>query len=514
MYKESSNILDGNAFCGLAVLMDGFAASWQGVKTFVDSWSKALELLRLTFEPKKPSHRVYRELFAEEESAKTPTDVLICKARQILSHLSKNTIGYGPLGADNLHDELEDFVSSWKLFNDKSKDRIKFVEDMKEFIDTHDSMSSWLSAKEKMLTVLGPISSNSGMVQSQVQQNLERQLEGQRPLLADLETAGTQLCNVLSNPASRTDIQAKLGSVGRQYNTLQKKLDYKKVEIEGALRESRQFEASCSKTLGWLSDEIGLISERLLVSADRDVLEQQLAHHEPIYRDVLSRKHEVIMLLNKGRDIIVRNNKTDSRVLQRDIDKIQQQWDKLRKETVKRQTSLLTCIEYCCKYYLALETFLPWLRKSEDKLDSLKPSSFKRKHIEKQLKDLQSFRNDVWKKSGEYENTRSLGDTFHLACDIDKDVVKNELYQLKERWDKLNNDLIARTQALENQSRKLSNFNENLRELQTGLERCEDKLASHDALGGVAHDPKLLDRVKTLRDEVGKLKKPHQSCRQ
>ncbi|KAF5301224.1 hypothetical protein FQA39_LY10810 [Lamprigera yunnana] len=546
---------------------------------------------------------------------------LLDSTRTQVKDLLKRKIG--ALGADNLHDELEDVVSRWKLFNDKCKDRIKFVEDMKEFIDTHDSMSSWLSAKEKMLTVLGPISSDSRMVQSQVQQvqvlreefrsqqpqlqhlidvgdsvltylgpqspeghsvntkltniqqrwtdvlgkldaradslgaaadtsrefdaqftrlrdglqaisdnlddlpldkdpeeqlrkieNLERQLEGQRPLLADLETAGTQLCNVLSDPASRTDIQAKLGSVGRQYNTLQKKLDHKKAEIEGALRESRQFEASCAKTLGWLSDELGSISERLLVSADRDVLEQQLAHHEPIYRDVLSREHEVIMLLNKGRDIIVRNNKTDSRVLQRDIDKIQQQWDKLRKETVDRQTRLLTCMEHCRKYYLALETFLPWLRQSEDKLDSLKPSSFKRKHIEKQLKDLQSFRNDVWKKSGEYENTRSLGDTFHSACDIDKDVVKNELYQLKERWDKLNNDLIARTQALEDQSRKLSDFNENLRELQHGLERCEDKLASHDALGGVAHDPKLLDRVKTLRDEVGKLKKPHQGCRQ
>lgn len=120
------------------------------------------------------------------------------------------------------------------------------------------------------------------------------------------------------------------------------------------------------------------------------------------------------------------------------------------------------------------------------------------------------FRNDVWKRSGEYENTRSLGETFHSACDIDKEVVKNELTNLKDRWDKLNNDLIARTQALEDQARKLSDFNESLRDLQHGLERCEDKLASHDALGGAARDPKLLDRIKALRDEVTKLKKPLQ----
>ncbi|XP_031356417.1 dystonin isoform X4 [Photinus pyralis] len=529
----------------------------------------------------------------------------------------------GALGADNLNDELEDVVSRWKSLNDRCKDRIKFMEDMKEFLDTHESMSSWLSAKERMLTVLGPISSDSRMVQSQVQQvqvlreefrtqqpqlqhlidvgdsvlsyldprspdgqkvntkltnvqqrwsdllgklderadslgaavdtsrefdaqhtrlrealqtisdnldelpldrdpeeqlrkieNFERQLEGQRPLLADLEAAGIQLCNVLSDPASRTDIQAKLASIGRQYNALQKKLDHRKAEIEGSLRDGRMFEASCAKTLGWLSEELGSLSERLLISADRDVLEQQLAHHEPIYREVLAREHEVIMLLNKGRDMISRNSKSDSRTLQRDVDKIQQQWDKLRKETMDRQTRLQTCMEHCRKYYRTLETFLPWLRQAEDKLDSLKPSSFKRKHIEKQLKDLQVFRNEVWKRSGEYENTRSLGDTFHSACDIDKDIVKNELNNLKDRWDKLNNDVIARTQALEDQSRKLSDFNENLRELLHGLERCEDKLASHDALGGVARDPKLLDRVKSLRDEVAQLKRPHQTVRQ
>ncbi|CAG9820406.1 unnamed protein product [Phaedon cochleariae] len=529
----------------------------------------------------------------------------------------------GAIGADNLNDELEDVASHWKSLNDHLKTKIKFMENMKEFHDTHDSLASWLSAKERMLTVLGPISSDSRMVQSQVQQvqvlreefrtqqpqlqhfihigddvlgfldvkspdhtkinnkltavqqkwadilgkleeradslgaaadtsrefdaqltrlrdalqgisdnlddlpldkdpeeqlrkveNLERQLEGQRPLLADLEANGAQLCDVLSDPASRADIQAKLASVGRQYNALQRKLDHKKAEIEGSLRDGRQFEESCAKTLGWLSEELGSLTEKFLISANKDVLEQQLSQHEPIYRDVLAREHEVIMLLNKGRDILIRSNKADTRSLQRDVDKISQNWEKLRKETVDRYTRLQTCKEHCRKYYKSLESFLPWLRQAEDKLETFRPSTFHRKHIEKQLKELQAFRNEVWKKSGDYESTKSLGDTFLSACDIDKDDVKNELADLKDRWDKLNNDLILKTQALEDQARKLTNFNENLRDLQHSLERCEDRLASHDALGGAARDPKLLDRIKALREETLKLKKPLQLVRQ
>lgn len=67
-------------------------------------------------------------------------------------------------------------------------------------------------------------------------QNLERQLEGQRPLLADLEAAGESLCDVLSDPASKAEIQAKLSAINRQYNNLQKKLDLKKAELESLLK--------------------------------------------------------------------------------------------------------------------------------------------------------------------------------------------------------------------------------------------------------------------------------------
>lgn len=292
-------------------------------------------------------------------------------------------------GTDRLNDELEDVASRWKSISDRCKDRIQFLEDIKEFHDTYEGLNSWLSAKERMLGALGPISSDPRMVASQVQQvqvlreefrtqqpqldhltqvgdnvlakinvespdgqkvntklnsvlqrwadqlgrlderaqslgdavdtsrefdaslnrlrdalqgisdnlddlpldkdpeeqlrkieNLERQLEGQRPLLADVEASGAQLCEVLSDPASKSEIQGKLAAVGKLYNNLQKKLDHRKAEVEGNLRGGRQFEASCSKTLGWLADELGNMSEKLLVSADREILQQQLDHHE------------------------------------------------------------------------------------------------------------------------------------------------------------------------------------------------------------------------------------------
>ncbi|XP_034652267.1 dystonin isoform X27 [Drosophila subobscura] len=521
-------------------------------------------------------------------------------------------------GAEQLRLENNGIQEKWKNLNDICKNRIAFAEKLRDFLDTHGNLKGWLDSKERMLTVLGPISSDPRMVQSQVQQvqvlreefrtqqpqlkhlqdlghdvvdhlagtpdaqaveiklkdiigkwedlvgklddranslggaadsskefdaavnrlrealqnisdsldtlpldgdhqenlrkieNLERQLEGQRPLLADVEQSAATLCNILGDPASRADVNGRVAALEKQYSALQKKLDTKKAETEASLRDGRHFAENCSKTLGWLSGELSNLSDRLLVSAHKPTLQHQIDTHEPIYREVMAREHEVIMLINKGKDL---SDRQQDRGVKRDLERIQQQWEKLRREAVDRHTRLQTCMEHCKKYSQTSETFLAWLRTAEDKLSDLTPGVLSKAKLETRLRDLQTFRSEVWKHSGEFENTKGLGDTFLSSCDIDKEPIKAELQDIRDRWERLNNDLIARAHEIENCSRRLGDFNDELRNLDHSLGRCEDRLAAHDALGGAAKDPKLLERVKAIREELTNLSKPLQSLK-
>lgn len=47
--------------------------------------------------------------------------------------------------------------------------------------------------------------------------------------------------------------------------------------------------------------------------------------------------------------------------------------------------------------------------------------------------------NVIYLRSGEYENNKTLGETFISACDVDQEIVRKQLDNMKERWDKLNN---------------------------------------------------------------------------
>ncbi|XP_037953232.1 uncharacterized protein LOC119683566 isoform X20 [Teleopsis dalmanni] len=577
--------------------------------------------------------RIHRQVSKETISNKDEADSCIKQSRKVLEDMYEKQSLLDTTktqikdilrrksdvpGAEQLRIENDNIVEKWKNLNDIFKIRIEFSEKLRDFLDTQNNLKNWLESKERMLTVLGPISSDPRMVQSQVQQvqvlreefrtqqpqlkhlqeigcdvldhmrespdrvsienklkdiqskwddlvgrlddranslggaadsskefdaavsrlrealqnisdnldslpndgdhqenlrkieNLDRQLEGQRPLLADAEQSAAALCNILGDPASRADVNSRVVALEKQYKALQKKLDTIKAETEASLRDGRQFAENCSKTLGWLLGELSNLSDRLLISAHKPTLQHQIDTHEPIYREVMAREHEIIMLINKGKEL---GDHHQDRSVKRDLERIQQQWEKLRREAVDRHTRLQTCMEQSKNYSQTSEIFLSWLRSAEEKLVNLTPGILSKSKLEIRQKDLQTFRTEVWKRSGEYENTKGLGETYLSSCDIDKEPIKAELQDIRDRWDRLNNDLIARAHEIENSSRRLGDFNDELRNLDHGVGRCEDHLAAHNALGGAAKDPKLLERVKAIREELMNLSKPLQSLK-
>jgi len=295
-------------------------------------------------------------------------------------------------GAEELLETFEDINKRWKALQDNCKTRVGFLENIKEFHDSHDNLNNWLNAKDKMMGVLGPIASDPRIVQNQLQQvqvmrdefraqkpvldsfnnagdnilaetspdsldgqkiedklmsvnqkwndllhklddregnldaasgacadfynnlnklqdslhkisddlddlslekgkldpeellkklqALDKALESQRPVLADVQASGEQLCEILTDPTSKADIKQKLAQVGRLFNQCQKKLDNCKAEVENSKKDAADFDEACQTAQDWLADILSQFSEKLLLSADRDVLKGQVAEFE------------------------------------------------------------------------------------------------------------------------------------------------------------------------------------------------------------------------------------------
>merc|ERR1719187_3017190 len=247
-----------------------------------------------------------------------------------------------------------------------------------------------------------------------------------------------------------------------------------------------------------------LLSEKLAISAERNTLMEQVADFEPVYKEIMSKEHEIIMVLNRGKDVMAKSSKADAANIKKSLDAVEKSWQKVKKISGERQTRLNTCMEYCKKFYSAQDKFLPWLDKAEGQISKMESISMVLNELKKQEKELQAFRNDVNRHSSEYDSNYNGGDSFQSSCDTDKEVVKDELGNMKQRWDSLNYFISERAQALADILAKLGDFNENARDLENGLKRAEDKLRATD---NSPKDPRLLDKIKGLLDEAKDLEK-------
>ncbi|XP_035224503.1 microtubule-actin cross-linking factor 1-like isoform X1 [Stegodyphus dumicola] len=336
---------------------------------------------------------------------------------------------------------------------------------------------------------------------------LEEDLEKQRTHLTDADSVCEQLCDVLSDSASKTDIKYKVSILEKMYSTLRKKIDIKRAETESSLKEDKLFYKSCEEIQSWLKEMESSCAQHKPLSTDIQKLFKMSEEYEQLYKQIMGREHEVHLCLSKGTEILPKlTGKPETTSLKTRLENIKKQWEKLKKTAIDRHTCLQSCIENSKKYHAATEKFTPWLNSEEEKFKSRKPAALKREKLNKELKETQTLKSDLSLHVQEFENICNLGEGLLSSCEADTESVKKELDVLKKKWRILNNDITVRMQSLEEMSQILLEHEEKIRDLQHSVQRLEDRLRSHDALGDMSCDPVLLNRLQALLQEAVDMK--------
>jgi hypothetical protein len=92
IYKDCVGVSDLNALKGLAMLLDGVAATWwQVTKATVDTWETAIDALRRSFGELKPNYKIFRELFSRQQKDTEAAAQFINSARALLAKLSSKS---------------------------------------------------------------------------------------------------------------------------------------------------------------------------------------------------------------------------------------------------------------------------------------------------------------------------------------------------------------------------------------------------------------------------------------
>ncbi|XP_075678406.1 microtubule-actin cross-linking factor 1, isoforms 6/7-like isoform X9 [Dermatophagoides pteronyssinus] len=331
--------------------------------------------------------------------------------------------------------------------------------------------------------------------------HLEESLESQRPNLADCDRSCQKLCELLTDNGSKNEVRGRVDGLRKFYDDLSQKISDKKAELQSSLKADKDFFFNCNAIQDWLRTMQNKLLKEFKVSAIHEKLLKQVDQFEPLYRECLDKEHEIHILIQKGEELQRQFSRpNDQNQIQMKMDQMKRQYNQLKTEATAQHTKLQKCLDISTKYRDALNAFLPWLSQAENRLEQFVGLVLTKQQMEKMMRDIQALKNDISRHNQDFETICSLGENLIQTADIDTEVIREQLNELKKRWNNLQRNVDNKLQEIENLLQKLNNYDDKSRDLNQGLNRLDDKLKQLND-----KDPKQLEKLESLMDDSKKL---------
>ena len=178
------------------------------------------------------------------------------------------------------------------------------------------------------------------------------------------------------------------------------------------------------------------------------------------------------------------------------LDSLSGDWKKLKTKVDDRKNKLRDVQQLADRFNGNADILRAWLAMSEEKLGNCEPVHMEEDVLNKQLKEAQSLKTEVVRKSRDHEALNSEGQALMQNSEKDQDAVRDILDNVNTRWDALFEGVNDRVQNLEDSSQRLQEFSDALKDVNTLLKKNEEKLNTHEELGSSSKDNKHIDKIR------------------
>ncbi|GBM08725.1 Dystonin, partial [Araneus ventricosus] len=443
--EKNWNLLSSSIKQILAFLQDlkEFQDSQQLMQNWLAQKEKMFQVLGpIASEPRMVTSQVQQVQVMRDEftSQKYLIDRLSELSKTIILHL-QNT-GSSTV---KISEQMDMIQQQWNAMSGRLIDREKSLEAASGIVkDFHKNLSELQGKVQTVNDKFDALEEKEMTLEILLKKlsEIEEELDKQRPLLADAQSFCEQLCDVLTDSASKTEIKYKISLIEKSYGNLKKKIDNKKAEVESSLKEDKIFFKVCEEISSWLKATEMSFSHSGPISADLSKLLKEKENYESLYKEILNKEHEVYLCLSKGSDMVNKLSGKQESSLKAKLDSIKKQFEKIKKNAIDRHTSLRSCYENCKKYQSAVTIFIPWLQDVEERFNSIKPSNLRREKLSKQLKETQALKSELSLHFQEYQNIQQVGEDILSSCETDKESTKKQLISLKKKWNDLNTGIV------------------------------------------------------------------------
>ncbi|XP_074847218.1 dystonin isoform X3 [Carettochelys insculpta] len=473
--------------------MDKAAASWEAAPTDREGVKTQVEQHKLFEAELKQSENKVQELKDKvtELLEKNPDSPEAPKWKQMLDKI--------------------DF--KWQELNKVTADRRQNLEEssnyLTQFQTTEAQLKQWLTEKELMVSVLGPLSIDPNMLNTQKQQVqiLLKEFDTRKSQYEQLTAAGQGILKRPGeHPPSHGIVKKQLAAVAQKWDSLTGQLSDRCGQIDQAIVKSREYQSllrSLSEKLSALDHKL---SSSLAVSTHPTAMKQQLEKAIEVKQEIEQemKNIKVAQVLCEELSALVGEEYLKAE-LTRQLEGILKPFMDIEQKAGNHVQQLQSAYATSHQFQQMSKDFQMWLDKKRGELNQVHPMSARLDSLQLLIGEQKDFKQTLYDQICSYEKIVAEGESLlQKTQGADRAELQSQLGMLKSNWDEINKEVREREDKLHDCLEKALKYKQHVEHLQSWIEKCQNNLSLVKIVIEPVEIEKSIAQVKALQKDLDK----------
>ncbi|NXY32338.1 DYST protein, partial [Pomatorhinus ruficollis] len=380
---------------------------------------------------------------------------------------------------------LDKIDSKWKELNQVTSERQQKLEESSNYLiqfqTAEAQLKHWLVEKELMVSVLGPLSIDPNMLNTQKQQVqiLLKEFDTRKPQYEQLTMAGQGILERPGeHPPSHEIVKEQLAAVAQKWDSLTSQLKKRCDRIDQAIVKSTEYQSLLRSLSDKLSALDSKLSSSLAVSTQPDAVKQQLEIAKEMKEEIEQEMKNInaAQALCEELSTLVGEEYLKAE-LTRQLEGILKSFKDLEQKSDNHVQQLQSAYATSHQFQQMSKDLQAWLSKKKEELNQARPVSAKLDALQSLIEEQKDFKKTMTDQISSYERIVAEGESIlQKTQGDDKAELQSQIAALKNNWDEMNKQVKEREDKLTDCLEKALKYKQHVENLQPWIEKCQSNL--------------------------------------
>ncbi|XP_019376076.1 PREDICTED: dystonin isoform X10 [Gavialis gangeticus] len=408
---------------------------------------------------------------------------------------------------------LDKIDSKWKELNQVTAERQQKLEEssnyLTQFQTAEEQLKHWLIEKELMVSVLGPLSIDPNMLNTQKQQVqiILKEFDTRKSQYEQLTTAGQGILKRPGeHPPSHEIVEKQLAAVAQKWDSLTGQLSSRCGRIDQAIVKSTEYQ----NLLRSLSDKLSVLdnklSSSLALSTQPDAVKQQLEIAREMKQEIEQemKSIRVAQVLCEELSALVGEEYLKAE-LTRQLEGILRPFKDIEQKAENHVQQLQSAYATSHQFQQMSKDFQAWMDKKKEDQNQAPPVSAKLDTLQSLLEEQKDFKKTLSDQINSYEKIVTEGESLlQKTQGAEKAELQSHLAMLKSNWEEMNKQSKEREDNLTDCLEKALKYKEHVETLQPWIEECQNNLSGVKVIIDPVEIENSIAQVKAWQKDLDK----------